>query len=72
MGLQHFGEAAAPQNPADYQRPPNSSYFSMDREGRVLRFDSFSKVLSSGIRIGFATGPAALIDRIQLHMQVCP
>ena len=47
-----------------------SSFLSLDTEGRVLRFDSFSKVLSSGIRLGFVTGPPPLIERINLHMQV--
>lgn len=50
------------------ERPP--SFLSLDTQGRVLRFDSFSKVLSSGIRLGFVTGPKQLIDRIVLHMQV--
>eukprot|EP00002_Diphylleia_rotans_P006209 TRINITY_DN1555_c0_g1_i1.p1 TRINITY_DN1555_c0_g1~~TRINITY_DN1555_c0_g1_i1.p1 ORF type:complete len:349 (-),score=71.69 TRINITY_DN1555_c0_g1_i1:137-1183(-) len=45
------------------------SIFSRDTEGRVLRFDSFSKILSSGIRLGFVTGPKPLVDRIQLHTQ---
>ena len=45
------------------------SFLSMDEDGRVLRFDSFSKVLSSGIRLGFMTGPKPLIDRILLHVQ---
>lgn len=49
-------------------RPP--SFLSMDTEGRVVRFDSFSKILSSGIRLGFVTGPKPIIDRIVLHMQV--
>jgi len=49
-------------------RPP--SFLSMDTQGRVLRFDSFSKILSSGIRLGFVTGPKELIQRIVLHMQV--
>ncbi|CAE6439382.1 unnamed protein product [Rhizoctonia solani] len=34
---------------------------------RVLRLDSFSKVLSSGMRIGFATGPPALIKPMNSH-----
>lgn len=38
-------------------------------DARVLRFDSLSKVLSSGMRLGFVTGPQALVDRIHLHMQ---
>ena len=46
------------------------SLLSMDTEGRVLRFDSFSKILSSGIRLGFVTGPKPLVNQIMLHMQV--
>ncbi|CAE6343677.1 unnamed protein product [Rhizoctonia solani] len=34
---------------------------------RVLRLDSFSKVLSSGMRIGFATGPPGLIKPMNSH-----
>lgn len=45
------------------------SFFSMDVDGRVLRFDSFSKLLSSGLRLGFATGPKPLIERLELHSQ---
>ncbi|XP_042218767.1 kynurenine/alpha-aminoadipate aminotransferase, mitochondrial-like [Homarus americanus] len=48
--------------------PP--SFLSMDVDGRVLRFDSFSKVLSSGLRVGYVTGPKPLIQRIVLHEQV--
>ena len=48
-------------------RPP--SFLSLDTDGRVLRFDSFSKVLSSGLRLGFVSGPQQLVERIQLHMQ---
>lgn len=49
------------------QRTP--SFLSMDVDGRVLRFDSFSKLLSSGLRVGFVTGPPQLIERIELHQQ---
>lgn len=31
-----------------YLKPRVPSFLSMDEDGRVLRFDSFSKVLSSG------------------------
>ncbi|KAJ7592687.1 PLP-dependent transferase [Mycena floridula] len=51
--------------------PRYPSYLSLEREepetGRVLRFDSFSKVLSAGIRIGFASGPAPLMEAIDRH-----
>ena len=45
------------------------SLLSLDRDGRVLRFDSFSKLLASGLRLGWATGPPELIERIELHGQ---
>ncbi|KAI8078662.1 pyridoxal phosphate-dependent transferase [Halteromyces radiatus] len=43
------------------------SYFSMDVDGRVLRCDSMSKILSSGLRIGWVTGPKVMIERINMH-----
>ncbi|XP_054005100.1 kynurenine/alpha-aminoadipate aminotransferase, mitochondrial-like [Hylaeus anthracinus] len=45
------------------------SFLSLDTEGRVIRLDSFSKVLSSGLRLGFITAAAPLIASIELHMQ---
>lgn len=52
------------------ERKRPRSFFSIDNgEGRVLRFDSFSKLLSSGIRIGFVTGPSELVERLELHSQ---
>ena len=56
-------------------RPP--SYFALEREalpavGRVLRFDSLSKILSAGIRIGFACGPAPIMDVIDMHVRTRP
>ncbi|KAI8975669.1 pyridoxal phosphate-dependent transferase [Mycotypha africana] len=43
------------------------SYLSMDVDGRVVRCDSMSKILSSGLRLGWVTGPKPLIERINLH-----
>ena len=48
--------------------PP--SFLSLDIDGRVIRLDSFSKVVSSGIRLGYVTGHKTLINRIILHKQV--
>ncbi|XP_014785050.1 kynurenine/alpha-aminoadipate aminotransferase, mitochondrial isoform X1 [Octopus bimaculoides] len=45
------------------------SFLSLDVDGRVVRADSFSKLISSGLRCGFITGPAYVIDRILLHLQ---
>ncbi|KAI0925687.1 hypothetical protein AcV5_008358 [Taiwanofungus camphoratus] len=50
-------------------RPP--SYFALERNqpdvGRVLRFDSVSKILSSGIRVGFVSGPERIVKAIDVH-----
>ncbi|KAI4496997.1 hypothetical protein M0802_007945 [Mischocyttarus mexicanus] len=49
------------------ETPP--SFLSLDTEGRVIRVDSFSKVISSGMRIGFITAPAPILSSIELHLQ---
>ncbi|KAG8953049.1 hypothetical protein FRC04_002996 [Tulasnella sp. 424] len=55
-----------------YGKSPRSpSYFQLEKEipgsiGHVLRFDSFSKILSSGIRMGFVSGPTAITNAINL------
>ncbi|KAI0775155.1 PLP-dependent transferase [Trametes elegans] len=50
-------------------RPP--SYFTLEKDqpevGRVVRFDSLSKVLSSGMRIGFISAPQVIVDAVILH-----
>uniref|UniRef100_A0A8B9CRT4 Kynurenine/alpha-aminoadipate aminotransferase, mitochondrial n=1 Tax=Anser brachyrhynchus TaxID=132585 RepID=A0A8B9CRT4_9AVES len=53
-----------------FEKPWAPTFLSMDLDGRVIRTDSFSKILSSGLRIGFLTGPKPLIDRVILHIQV--
>ncbi|OQR99619.1 hypothetical protein THRCLA_06440 [Thraustotheca clavata] len=45
------------------------SFMHIDIDGRVLRFDSFSKILSSGLRVGTVMGPSPLIERLNLHTQ---
>src|SRR6202012_3237963 len=64
-----YGVSRAPVKDSDFKRPVNQSLFSMDYQGRVIRFDSFSKVLSSGLRLGFVTGPTAFINQINLTTQ---
>jgi len=53
------------------EAPPPPSYFALERDqpraGRVLRFDSLSKVISSGMRLGFVSGPEAIVKLIDLH-----
>ncbi|XP_069100408.1 kynurenine/alpha-aminoadipate aminotransferase, mitochondrial [Pleurodeles waltl] len=52
-----------------FTKPWAPTFLSMDVDGRVIRTDSMSKILSSGLRIGFVTGPQPLIERIVLHVQ---
>jgi len=47
----------------------NTSFLKMDRENRVIRFDSFSKIISAGLRVGWATGNKELIHFLNLHQQ---
>ncbi|EHB06837.1 Kynurenine/alpha-aminoadipate aminotransferase, mitochondrial [Heterocephalus glaber] len=53
-----------------FNKPWAPTFLSMDVDGRVIRADSFSKILSSGLRVGFITGPKPLIEKIVLHTQV--
>lgn len=43
---------------------------SMDKNGRVIYFGSFSKILSPGMRIGFTSAPAPLMERMVICKQV--
>ncbi|XP_069100420.1 kynurenine/alpha-aminoadipate aminotransferase, mitochondrial-like [Pleurodeles waltl] len=52
-----------------FTKPLVPSFLSMDVDGRVLRTDSMSKVVSPGLRIGFLTGPKPLIHKAILHME---
>ncbi|KAL6711995.1 Aromatic/aminoadipate aminotransferase 1 [Coniothyrium glycines] len=43
------------------------SYLSMDTDGRVLRLDSFSKVIAPGSRCGWVTASQEVCDRFSKH-----
>ncbi|KAJ1723513.1 hypothetical protein LPJ53_002170 [Coemansia erecta] len=43
------------------------SLLSLDTDGRVIRLDSFSKVLAPGLRCGWVTCPRYMADKIQFH-----
>lgn len=45
-----------------------TSFLSLDVEGRVIRLDSFSKVLAPGLRFGWIVGQEKLLERyLRLH-----
>lgn len=50
-------------------RKPMPTLQSMDRDGRVIRLDSFSKIFAPGLRLGYATGPEPVIRMFQLYKQ---
>jgi len=50
-------------------RDPLPTLQSLDREGRVVRLDSFSKVFAPGLRLGYASGPSEIIGFFQLYKQ---
>lgn len=46
------------------------SYLSLDTSGRVLRLDSFSKIIAPGSRTGWLTGSAQILERYMRHAEV--
>jgi len=44
------------------------SFLSMDVDGRVMRLDSFSKVIAPGTRVGWITASEQLIHRYRMHV----
>lgn len=51
------------------EAPPPPSLQSMDRDGRVIRLDSFSKIFAPGLRIGYASGAPNIMEQIVLFKQ---
>ncbi|GIZ36593.1 hypothetical protein CKM354_000006300 [Cercospora kikuchii] len=46
------------------------SYLSMDTDGRVVRMDSFSKVVAPGMRAGWVTAPKQIVERFRRHAEL--
>ena len=63
-------EAAAPANTSEFLRTVIPSLLSMDVDGRVLRMDSFSKVVVPGSRLGWVTASEQVIERYLRHAEV--
>jgi DNA-binding transcriptional MocR family regulator len=42
---------------------------SLDRQGRVIRLDSFSKIFAPGLRIGYASGAPEIVNQFVLFKQ---
>ncbi|KAF2675222.1 PLP-dependent transferase [Microthyrium microscopicum] len=53
---------------ADFLAGLIPSFLSMDVQGRVMRMDSFSKVIAPGSRVGWVTGSEQIMERYKTHV----
>jgi aromatic amino acid aminotransferase I len=63
-------DAPAPANVDDFVSSLVPTYVSIDVDGRVMRLDSFSKVLVPGSRLGWVVASEQIIERYQRHAEV--
>ncbi|KAL3440656.1 pyridoxal phosphate-dependent transferase [Aspergillus insuetus] len=58
--------------PKPVSRFPNSepSYLSLDTSGRIIRLDSTSKTLAPGLRVGWVTASAQIINKFLAYQEV--
>lgn len=59
-----------PSSHAEFIKSLVPSLLSMDTDGRVLRLDSFSKVIAPGSRIGWITASQEVCERYSKHADV--
>ncbi|OAD58162.1 Kynurenine/alpha-aminoadipate aminotransferase, mitochondrial [Eufriesea mexicana] len=46
-----------------------TTFLELDTNGRVIRLDSFSKIISSGLRLGIVTAHKEFIKKLTIHME---
>ncbi|KYK56000.1 L-kynurenine/alpha-aminoadipate aminotransferase [Drechmeria coniospora] len=63
-------EVPPPKDVEEFMSSLIPSLVSMDVDGRVMRMDSFSKVLVPGSRMGWVVGSEQIIERYQRHAEV--
>ena len=44
-----------------------AGFLSIDVDGRVVRVDTFAKLLGPGYRLGWVSGPPAIVQKLSLH-----
>ncbi|KAK4185536.1 PLP-dependent transferase, partial [Podospora australis] len=59
-----------PETPEQFVESLIPTILSMDTDGRVLRMDSFSKVVVPGSRLGWITASAQIVERYIRHAEV--
>ena len=59
-----------PSSHAEFLKALVPSLLSMDTDGRVMRMDSFSKVIAPGSRTGWITASEQIVERFVRHYEV--
>ncbi|KLJ11718.1 aromatic amino acid aminotransferase I [Blastomyces silverae] len=59
-----------PANHEEFLKTLIPSYLNIDVDGRVLRLESFSKVISPGSRTGWIVGSEQIVERYNRHSEV--
>ncbi|KAB2569458.1 Aromatic/aminoadipate aminotransferase 1 [Lasiodiplodia theobromae] len=59
-----------PRSPEELLERLVPSYLSMDTDGRVVRMDSFSKVVFPGARVGWITASQQIVEQYKHHADV--
>lgn len=60
-------DAPPPASHADFLASLVPSFLSLDTDGRVMRMDSFSKVIAPGARVGWITASEQIVERYRTH-----
>lgn len=68
--IREVAEPFVAGDPADFLKALIPSYLSLDVSGRVIRMDSFSKVIAPGSRMGWITAPLQICERFIRHQEV--
>ncbi|KAK6537910.1 Aromatic/aminoadipate aminotransferase 1 [Orbilia ellipsospora] len=63
-------EDTTPKTHEEFLKSLTPSYLSMDIDGRVIRLDSFSKVIAPGSRCGWLTTSSKVCERLMRHNEV--
>lgn len=60
-------EVPPPASREEFLKTLVPGYLSLDVDGRVIRMDSFSKVISPGSRVGWITASEQIVNRYKTH-----
>ncbi|OAX82658.1 hypothetical protein ACJ72_02988 [Emergomyces africanus] len=75
LQMQPYKGAGTPPDPPpasheEFLKTLIASYLSIDVDGRVVRLESFSKVIAPGSRVGWVVGSEQIIERYSRHSEV--